>query len=158
MGQIQQQMGIDARMIYDLLDKLEEGELLTYDAMSNCIKRNIRNHWSIIETARRNHYANSKVFATVKNEGLKRVDDSTKVDIAEAHIKRVRGVIKKSKRICTSVLDFDKMPNDKKIKHNMILSLGATLLQFSSSNALKKIETKSDTRTLAVGEVMELFK
>lgn len=160
MSTIIQQMGIDAKLLYEAMDKLSVDESISYTEISVLIKRDITKHRSIIESARRAHLRNGKVFCTVRNVGLQRINDEKKIDVAVDGFRRIGSVARRTRKMLEAVQDFNALPNEAKSKHNAAMSMCGAIALFSKPSALKKVESviKVSNGTLPTDETLQLFR
>jgi len=154
------QMGIDAKIILDALSKLEVGELLTYQQMSALIGRDVRQHRHIMAAARKGLMRDSKVFAPVENQGLQRLTDAQKVQVAGDQLRRITRITKKIRATLAAVADFDKLPNDLMVQHNATMSLCGAIGQMSAASSMRKVEQVlqyGNRQVLPIAETLKFF-
>lgn len=103
------------------------------------------------------------VFHRIRNTGWKRVDSATtEITDAESGVtKKISRRVKRSLRRLSSV-QFDKLPNEEKIRHSAVSAQLGTIALFASHDASDKIKTAAIT--LGNGtkpdttKVLELFR
>ena len=154
-----QQMGIDAKILFDYLSKVEIGQTVKYQDLSALIGRDIQANRSTLETARRALLRDSIVFCTIRNEGIQRVGDVKKVEVATNHLGRIRNITRKSNKILAAVDDFNGLPNEVKIKHNAAMSVCGAIMQCTKSSSLARVEKalQNNNHILPVAETLSLF-
>lgn len=155
------QISLDAQLIRDRLQETKVGETVTYEELSKLIGRDVRNRaMGALGTARKHAMKNKNmVFVAVSNEGLKRMSDIEIVDSVDGDIRRVRRTVRRSSAKITRV-DFNGLPNDKKIDHNAKLSMLGALQQFAAPSSLKTLKSRVEEsrEVLPIGKTLEAFR
>ena len=154
------QTSIDARLLYEALVEMKVGESISYTVLSAIVKRNVQEDaHGVLCTARRMCEREDIVFGTVFGQGLKRLSDSETVDTGDRAISRVRRAARRGARTVTAIADFNALPNEKKIKHNTLLSLLGTVAAFLRPSTVKKMETAitASSGKLSVGDTLKAF-
>lgn len=155
------QISLEAQLIRDRLQTAEIGEVVTYAELTKLIGRDVRRFaHGAISTARKHAMRNmNMVFVAVANEGLKRMNDIEIVNSVDGDIKRVRRIARRSSTKLTRV-NFDSLPNEKKIDHNAKLSMLGAIGQFTQPAALTtlKKQVAETQQVLPIGKTLEAFK
>lgn len=133
---------IDARMIYERLEKAAVGEVVTYAELTALIGSDVQTSArGYMDTARRiAHRDKNMVFASVHGVGLKRLDDMEKVKTGEGYLNKIRRTARRAARVVVSVDNYDALPNDLKVKHNAYASMFGAVAQFSGRGTQKRLE------------------
>lgn len=134
------QIGIDAKTIADMMISTPVGEVLTYEAMSKAIGRNVlgqrRSIRSAINFCITEHRS---VFAVVTGVGYRRLNDSEAVSTGESYIKRIRrAAMRGIKRVACA--NYEKLNDSDKIKHNVNTTVLAMVSESTSHGSVKRIE------------------
>lgn len=155
-----QQMSIDAKIIRDALAKLEIGQTMTYEEINALIGRDIRNHRSALDTARKALMADCKVFGTVAKVGLQRLDDTQKIKVAATSLGRIRRIARKASRTLAAVERFNDLPNDIKIQHNATMSICGAIQQAAQNSSMQRVERElqNNNHVLPVAETLRIFQ
>lgn len=155
------QITVDARILYERLIKVPPGGFVSYKELSELIKRDVqKNVRYLLETARRKSLnENQIVFGTIKNKGLKRLEDIEKVSIGENVIEHVRRASKAGIKKIMCVENFDKLPNPEKIKHNTHLSMLGVFNGLTQRKNIKHLESKIEQaqNKLSLIRTLEMF-
>lgn len=155
------QTSVDARLLYERLVTLNIGESISYAALSAVVGRNVQDEaHGILRTARRMAEREDQiVFGTIVGEGLRRLSDPEIVDTGDHAMLRLRRTARRGANTVTAVGDFNALPNDKKIKHNTLLSLLGTVAAFVRPSVMKKLETSvaNNAGKLSVGDTLKAF-
>ena len=149
----------DTKIIETVLKEAKVGEVITYDAMSKALGRDVRSHaQGAMQTARKTMLDGGIVFGTERNVGLIRLNDVQIVDSTEDDRKRVQRIGKRSLKKLGSV-KFELLENDQKRRHTTMAAQLGAIAMFASKSSTTKIEShvKPTAETLAIGETLGLF-
>ncbi|MDH3595773.1 MAG: hypothetical protein OEU09_14070 [Rhodospirillales bacterium] len=154
-------MSIDAKMIYERLQKAAVGEKISYEELSAIVQRDIRNGAAspFYSARRRAENLDGIVFGTIVNEGIVRLNDEEIVESGEDLLRRCRrGARRGFKRLTRA--DYDKLPEPLKVQHNTYASVFNALVAASKPSAVKRIEAKvgEARQTLPLAATLEAFK
>lgn len=131
---------IDSRITYELLEKAEIGDVVSYVDFKEALGTEVGGGCSHIQYAVKRLLKEGVVFENIRGVGYRRLDD---IEIVGT-IERDRGVLqrqaKKSIRRLTCVNDFDALPNDVKIKHNAAVSVFGAIASMASHKGMKQVE------------------
>ena len=143
------QVSVDTQMIYDRLAKAEVGERITYAELTRLIGNDVQDGGrSNLESARSKLMRDDRlVFGVIFNEGVVRLNDEEIVDTARVGYSRIRSAARRNARRATCV-DFESLPNEKKIEQNAALSLFGTICGILRPARIKLLEGKvAETNT-----------
>jgi hypothetical protein len=156
------ELSVDTQTLERLLLTAETGSVVEYATMSAAIGRNVQTDARhIMESARRRVLRSHRmVFEPVIDVGLKRLDDEGIVSLGPAYVGRIHNMSRKAAQKLTAVQDFDALPNDLKIEHNVRLAQLGAVRHMSSSRAEKKLTGKiQDTaKTLPLRQCLDAMK
>jgi hypothetical protein len=155
------ELSIDTQTIERLLITSAIGEVISYDAMTSAIGRDVRDARHLIASAcRRLLREQHMVFAAVVNVGLKRLDDAGKIGAGQWHLQRVRRQAKFAVDKTTAVEDFDALPNALKVEHNVVLAQAGVLKHFTSRKTAKRIGegVNAPTKRLSLQDSLAAMK
>lgn len=155
------EISIDTQLIVDHLAKKNVGDFIPYSEFNKLIGRDVQGAARhCLESARRILQRDERiVFATIKNEGIKRLDDVSIVNTGRDGLNRIRREAKRTaKRV--SCAEYDKLPNDKKIEHNLVASMTGALSHMTKAASIKKLESRVQEASdrLAIGTTLEAMK
>jgi hypothetical protein len=155
------QKSADTKIIESILAECKVGQTITYEALSKAIGRDVRQFAMPSLRSARQGLLKSKgfVFAVETNIGLVRLDDSQIVESMESDRKKLqRAATRTINKL--SVVDFDKLTQEKKKQHTVAAAQMGVIAMFSKKSTAAKIASSvNDTKTtLAIGETLSLFK
>lgn len=155
------QISIDAQTLFDRLIECQVGATLSYADMNRLIGRDVQHDGhGVLQTARRKALRERRyVFGTISKVGIKRMNDIEIVDGGQYDLDHIRRQSKRAARKLASV-DFNTLPNDKKIRHNAFMSVLGVLTQMTGASSVKQIEQKvgSAQLRLSVDETLAAFQ
>lgn len=136
------ELSIDTQTLERLLLTIGVGETVSYKALSDSIGRNIQNGAShLLQSARRRLQRESAmVFEAVHGKGLKRLDDIGIANCGESARVKMHNLARRTRQKLTCVQNFDALPNDAKVKHNVAMSIFGALSEVTKAKAVKKLE------------------
>ena len=139
-----QALSLDSKMVYERLKKSVIGETISYSELSTIIGRNTQNGGrGALQTARRKALREDyMVFGVIHNVGLKRLSDLEIVATGEDTVTKIRRASTRGFRTVTAVREFDKLPNDAKVRHNTYASVLGALSMATTAARMKKLEGK----------------
>lgn len=150
---------IETQLVIDVLLKTEVNDVITYEELSDIINCDIRSNRNCLISARRIVLnENGIVFETVRKIGIKRVDDRTIVDYGSDYGPVRRFAKRKAKLL--SVVNFENLDTDYKIKHNLGMCCAGILSYMTKMKTIKHLSSKikETDRLLAVNKTLEYFK
>jgi len=139
-----QELSADTILLYNKLITIETDKEITYEELSKVIKRDIRHNGNIVllNTARKKAMKDDNiVFGTIRNRGLKRLSDTEIVDNSSASFLSIQRATKRESRKLIAV-DFQTLPQDKKIKHSASAAALAVIHEMAAPKQIKVIENK----------------
>ena len=153
---------VDSDILYHELLKVAVGEVVTYEDLSKRIGRDVtQDARGNLTTARRAALSIDRaLFAPVRSVGLKRLDDTGKLDAGESQLQRVRKASQQGRRVLASVLEFDALPNAEKVRHNATASVLGAIHAFSKPSAVARVAKRVNELTdgtLPVAKTIEMF-
>jgi hypothetical protein len=149
----------DTKILESVLAEATVGDLVTYETLSKAIGRDVRVFaLPSLRSARHGLLRDKKyVFGCEAGVGLRRLNDSQIVDSSESdRMKMKRAANRSIKKL--GVVDFDKLPPEKKKQHTVASAQMGAIALFSGKSATKKIaEGVNDKTTIAIGETLKMF-
>lgn len=156
------ELSLDTQTIERLLDAMAIGDIITFAVLSSAIGRDVQHQArGNLRTARQRLLRQQhKVFGAVLGVGLKRLDDEGKVAAAGVHVRRGRNQFRRARQTATAVDDFAALPNDVKVRHNVIVAQSGALLHMTNPKATRALEGKIDqpASSLKPKDTLELMK
>ena len=150
----------DTKILESVLAEAKVGDLITYETMSKAIGRDVREHALPSLRSARQGILRTKnmVFGVETGVGYLRLDDSQIVDSLESDRRRIKRAANRSLKKL-SVVEFSKLPEDKKKQHVVASAQVGAIAMFSGTTATKKIASKVNEgkTTLAIGETLSMF-
>jgi hypothetical protein len=155
------ELSIDTKLLVDRLAKVQPGETITNEQLSEVIGRDVRNGaYSCLYSARaivqRDHQV---VFGTVRGVGLKRLGNTEIVNSGRGDLDRVRRTMRRAAKKMTAV-DYDALPNSERIMHNAYLSTFSALAHATKGSSVKKVasQVEQSKEQLPLAATLEAFK
>ncbi len=157
------EISIDSQMIYQRLIKMEPGQSISYDELSEIIGRDIQvyGRYNLYTATRMALRDESMVFESIRNQGIRRLkNDEIPHIIGSSAIGKIRKISKvNSKKIIA--VDYDALSNDSKVKHNMALSVLGAFLTMTKTKSITMIEETinlNEMNRLTYAKTLESFK
>lgn len=155
------QMSVDTRKIVDRLMVCGIGETVETAELTEMLGRDVRNGaagclYSALRHVERHH---DLVFASVRGVGYKRLSDAEIVASGDSFVNRSRRNARRGYRRLGCV-QFDKLPEDQKVKHQTFQSVFSALHSVSKSSAVKRVEVEvqKSRESLPLAQTLEAFK
>ena len=154
----------DTRFLIDFLRASADGEreTVTYEKINAALGRDVQRdaRGSLLSAIKYLQREERLVFWTIRNVGVRLLEDPEVVSTAEVGLQRIRREAARTGRRVAAVRDFDSLPSEFKVKHNAALSYTAAILFFSKAKQLKRLESKiADAGTLLpVARTLDAFK
>ena len=157
-GIMEFEKSVDTKVLENVLGEAQVGQTITYEAMSQAIGRDVREHsQASLSTARRGVLKTKGfVFGVERNVGLTRLSDAEIVNSSENDRKRVQRAAKRSLVKLTKVR-FETLPEEQKRMHVTYSAQLGAIAMFSSKQASNKIESKANSEQMPIGETLKLF-
>lgn len=152
----------EAEILANILAKGDE--LVTYQTLTDAIKRDVQDGARGMLTTARRKVAREKgiVYVVVRGVGLKRARGMVFSDICE---QATTGIRRKGKRVLKDSLrmpedEYAALPNADKIALNTNRTILGTVAHFANGAARKQIEGACEVQNsrLAIGQVLEVCK
>lgn len=161
MAKVIPELSVDVRVVFDRLVQMRVGETITYADIKDLIGRDGQNGGrSVIASARRKALNEHRmVFEPVRNEGYKRLSDADIVNTAEHDMGKVHRATRRGARRI-AVVDFERLPNASKVKHNTYLSMFGAINAMTTGASVKALEKKvAETHeALPLAKTLEVFR
>jgi len=153
-------LSVDAQALARVLGESPVGEVVTYDALSKAIGRDVRSARGLLYTAVRTVMRDSNaVFAAVRGVGLKRLESTEIVSVATQTVRHIRKASGRAmqKLACT---DLSKLNESQKVSvftHNSLLG---ALRVMSCQPSIKKLTeaVNSANAELPIAKTLALFQ
>lgn len=155
------EINVDARVILARLKAAKVGDVITYSELSELVGRDVqKGSRHILEAARRWAKKDRVIFGVITGQGLKRLDDAGKVRVGSGMMDKIRRTSRRAAQTLAAVENFDALPNEMKIQHNMSLSVFGIIQQATSRKVQDRIAEKVEGvegGVLAMKKSLELF-
>lgn len=155
------EISVDAQLLIKRLKEVKKGESVTYSELSKLISGDVLkgDRYALVRARHRLFKDERVVFGTIRNQGLKRLEDADHIGIGEAATNRVRRISRRSaeKMLCA---DFDKLNNDQKIEFNTHISVLGALAMVTKADRIRQVKAAVSVshEKLALGPTLEAFK
>lgn len=133
---------IDTTTIERFLSQVSVGHTVPYETLTTLIGRDV--------TGKARHILNSAIrrlrrdqhqaFAAVRGVGVQRLDDVQIASSGQAGVRKITGVCRRSRAVLACVQNFEALPNDAKLKHNVALSVFGAIAHIGQSATMRRIE------------------
>ena len=156
-----QAVGVDVQVLLKRLKASQTGEIITYEELNTLVGRDVQHAYRhLLATARKHAKRERIVFGVIVNRGIQRLDDEGKVRAGSNLISTIRRTSKRAAQTLATVENFDQLPNEVKIQHNMAMSIFGIVQESTSKKAQAKVAAKIDNMgggVLALRKSLELF-
>lgn len=154
------QISVDAKMLAEKLTSVQVGVVVTYSDLSKIIGRPVQKggRAAMIEARKIVQRDKRMVFDSVRNLGLKRLNDVEIVDSTSD--RELRCMHRRTKRAVAKLVcvDYNALPNEKKVKHNATISMMGALAELTTIGSLKRVETKVQESGLTLPSAKTAFE
>lgn len=154
------ELSADTLALESALMTVAVGATVTYRELSAVICRDVQGKArSLLTSARRRVLRDQDaLFEPVVRVGLKRLDDIGKVQAADVR-PRIRRIARRGRQKAASVTDFDALPNDVKVSHNMLMALLGAIDYAAQPATGRKLEAHiGNAGTLPTVAMLDLIK
>ena len=147
---------IDRRILIERMEKASVGDLLPYSELSALLGRDVREkaRGSLYSAVRYLRRQNGMVFAAVSNVGMKRLDDTEKISVAESAMRRIRKTAGRAVEALSCVDDFAGLSEDLRVRHQTLMAGAGAVATITSKKKLDQLQK----RVREVGNVLPLAK
>lgn len=149
MGKIKFEKGkkpsLDAQTLLDCLEEMKPGDFVSYSDLSELIGKDVQvgKGYQALSRARKIlERENGKVVEPVFGQGMRCLEDESKVDSSEYYVKKAGRAGKKAVKRLTTIENFAALSNAKKVKHNYVMSVAGVIHHLSKPSTKKQIESK----------------
>jgi len=136
------ELSIDTQTVERLLAEAAVGEVVAYSTLSASVGRDVQNGARHILKSAQTRLLRDRemVFAPVWGQGMKRLDDAGIVGTGVSTLRRVHNLARRGGRTLAAVHDFEALPNDQKVKFNLMAAQLGMLTYVTSGRIAKKLE------------------
>lgn len=155
------QLSIDTKTIQDRLMKVEVGDVVTYQELTDLIGRDVQvSARGNLTSAMRRLVADGIVFACVRGEGVKRLSDSEIVGVGPDTIAKMRRASNRARQKLAAVNDFNALPRDVQVTHNLSMSVLGIMSHMTRGTTVKRLEAKIEQsqQALPLARALEALK
>jgi hypothetical protein len=156
------ELSVDTQTIERLLWEIPVGETVSYARLSEAIGRDVQHAARHILTSACDRVLREKqmVFAPVVGVGMKRLDDVGIVSTGSSTIQRIFNLSRRGLRRLAAVANFDALPNEQKVKHNLTMGQLGMLAHATKGATVKKLEQRAGNSTapLPTAKFLEAMK
>jgi hypothetical protein len=155
-------LSIDTQTVERLLADISVGDAVSYETLSSAIGRNVQGDARHILKSAQSRLLRERqmVFAPVWGKGMKRLDDVGIVGTGVHTLKRVHNLARRGARTLAAVQDFEALPNESKVQHNLMAAQLGMLSHVTSGRVAKKLEaqTRQSATPLPTAKLLEAMK
>lgn len=145
---------LDAQVLLDALLEMEPGDFMSYKRLSGLIGKDVQRGegYRALRRARKIlERDEGEVITPVLGQGIKCLTDAEKVDSAHGFVGKARRASSRCIRRATRVKSFESLPNDKKVQHNLMLSIAGAIHHLSRPKTQKQLEANIVQSRKALG-------
>jgi hypothetical protein len=152
------ELTVETKMIYELLKTFEIEQFVSYEELSKLIGRDVQHlgRCNLSGAMRKCLMSDNMNFATVRNQGVKRLADPDVVRGGQA-LQRIGNIATKRRRALHAV-DYPNLTKDLQKDHNAELSALGVLRHFSKDATVKKLLVHVEKAELPVGKTLKMFE
>ena len=155
-------LSVETQILYDRLLKLQIGEQVNYDELSDLIQQDVHSEargklYSAFRILLNNHRIN---IETVRGFGVRRLTDVETVMASSGFVRHVRKTMRKGLRKLGTVADFAAMPQEARNRHNAQVTALRLIGLMTRPGRIMKIEAmvSAINRPLQIAETLKLFE
>lgn len=154
------ELSVDTQTIERLLWTIPTGETVSYGTLSEAIGRDVQHTARHILDSARSRVLRDRhmVFEPVMGIGLKRLDDIGIVGTGTSVVRRIFNLSRSGIRKLAAVADFDKLPNDQKLHHNLTMGQLGMLAHATKSSTMKKLEARTEDKPLPTAKFLDAMR
>jgi hypothetical protein len=156
------ELSIDTQTVERILVVAAVGEVVPYGRLSEAIGRNVQNgaRYVLKSACDRLLREQHMVFEAVRGDGVKRLDDAGVVGTGTQTLKKIHNAARRGARKLAAVQDFNALPNEKKVQHNLIVAQLGMLAHVTSGRVAKRLEeeTRKAPEPLPTARLLEAMK
>lgn len=153
---------VESRLLYQHLQKMKIGEMVTYLELSNIIGRDVQGSGrGSLNTARRMcEREDQKSFGVIVNAGLKCLSGAEVISTAEFATGHIKRTSKRALKRLKCVGDLSKLSNDEVVKMNTYASLMGAFVVMGKESSVKKLSSivEKTQDQLPYAKTLEAFK
>lgn len=153
------QCSADTRLLFQLMERAEMGQVITYEAMGNAISRPVSGASQPLRTALHKLLRErNMVFACIHGRGFQRLDDGQIVAQGEHEAKRIRrhAVRALEKQMKA---DFSRMNREQQARFTAQSAVLSTIAYMAKEKQISRIASaaKPDDRKFSIASTLKMF-
>lgn len=155
------EVSIEAKLLYQKLSQMVQGDQATYAQLSDVAGCNIQANRGYLYTALRMcESENGKTFGVMRNIGIQCLNSEEIINTGEDVVRRVKKMTRRGIRRFTCITDLDSLSNESKIKLNTYSSVFGVLAHMTKQKTISRVEKKAEIALsqLPIGKMLDVFK
>lgn len=150
---------VHTRMILAHLRKLEVGETVTYDELSNAVGFDVLSYRGSMDTARKRLLTDNRmVICCVRGVGLRRADDVASIEVVEQGIEKIHRQARRTNKVVNTI-DIHKLESSQRSRVLAQAAITGVLEHATSSRTMKKVTAAVPSNgQLQIGTVLQVLK
>lgn len=156
------ELGVEARLLIGIFQKMEVGQFVPYSELSAAIGRDVqRKGYGSQDTARRHvEREYGIVLAPVMGSGLKRLDDIAIIEVGAKCINKARKAGKRAYSTTMRVRDYAALSPEQRAELGRIQSISGVIQMFTTKDAAKKVAAIVHTqgKMIAPQKMLDAFR
>lgn len=159
-GSTMPQRHMNTIILMEFLEALPVGSTPTYKEMEALVGPGDRMHGWLFSARRALRNEKGIIYDAVRGVGLKRLSDVEIVQTADTIVSKLRRTCYNGRKRMDAVQEFDKLPQDLRLKHNATSSLLAAIQAVSKAKTVRQLETTISPQNgkISVGRIFEELK
>lgn len=151
----------DTRLLLAKLKRMQAGEILSYESLSEEVRSKISGASSALQSAKRAaERETNKRFAAIHGVGIKCMNDDEIVDFGITATERIRKGARRGLKKLFGVADYTALTPDKQIQLTVRQTMLAATAELTTEKAASKIGAIAGSRVgeLPISETLALFQ
>ena len=152
--------GGDVLKAEELLRSIPVGQVVSYETFQAEIGLDVRGDKRyVLAQARKHLERDAVVFEAVRGVGYKRLDDIQTVKTSAGYIKKARHAARRGVIRATAVADYNSLPNEVKVQHNLVASLCGAIVEVTKARIVTQLRghVAAAQKLLPASETLEHF-
>lgn len=151
----------DTKILRSVLEEAKVGDVITYDALSKAIGRDVREYArsSMYAAMRQLRAEHNYVFAARTNVGYQRMSDvEIVVNVATRQRQSVQRKANRNLNLLR-IVDYHELPEEHRMQHIVASAQFGVIASMANASSTKRIahEVANNGKPLAIGETLAMF-
>lgn len=154
------ELSVDTQVLERRLLELNIGDEVPYQVLSTAIGRNVQGpgRHVLASAVRRLLNEHGRVIASVKGQGMKRLDDVGIVSTGAAAIKHIHRTSKRASKRLAAVADYEALPKPEQARLNLQRAMLGVLAHSTREPQMKKLEGKVGAALVPSAKMLDAMR